>query len=211
MTKRIVKPLAMALIAVLSFPAYAVGPGFYMGFMGGPATNGASEQQVEVINSSTGTLTTTTASPRSTQFGARGFLGYTFVKYAGIETGVSYYSLVNYSTKVPTSTSVKAGLIDWDVVGVGIFPIYTFSIYGKAGAAVVYEGASGTLRTTKYTTTVKPTASLGVSYDLSQNWVMDLSWNRVMAGSVIKNMTMYAVGISYHFVDKFCGQFLCDD
>jgi len=32
-----------------------------------------------------------------------------------------------------------------------------------------------------------------------------------MAGGQVGNLTMYALGISYHFVDKYCGQFLCDD
>ena len=40
--------------------------------------------------------------------------------------------------------------------------------------------------------------------------VVDVSFNRVMAGGIAKNVDFYALGLSYHFVDVYCGQFLCN-
>jgi hypothetical protein len=55
----------------------------------------------------------------------------------------------------------------------------------------------------------RPLIGIGVSYDLSQNWVADFSGTRVTKGSGILSADFFSLGISYHVVDEYCGQFLC--
>lgn len=55
------------------------------------------------------------------------------------------------------------------------------------------------------------TAGFGFSYDINQSWQTDLSANALFVGGSIGRVTAYSIGISYHFVNKYCGQFLCDD
>jgi hypothetical protein len=62
-----------------------------------------------------------------------------------------------------------------------------------------------------YASKIVPTFTIGAGYDFTQNWVMDFSAMTLLVGGNIKSVTMYALGLSYHFVDRYCGQFLCDD
>ena len=113
--------------------------------------------------------------------------------------------------------------------------LYHSRFYGKAGVAATYLTTPGGLNITPYSVRPAPTKSnpaavkitnvgsnsyktqlnpafaLGISYDLDQSWQMDLSWTRTLVGGAVGNMNFYALGFSYHFVDVYCGQFLCSD
>jgi len=217
MQKRILKKIAVIVLTQgMAISAYAVAPGFYMGVMAGPATNSGGTQQAQM---QTPTTTTTPVTPKSTQFGSRLLMGYKINKYAGFEGGLTYISGVNYDNKgVNTCSSTNVRVRDFDFVGKGQIPMgNSFDVFGKAGAAIVYQSTSGALNprlnqdcgNTQYTNKVAPTVSVGASYDLNQNWVADASWNRIMLGGPLSNVDFYALGISYHFVDVYCGQFLC--
>ncbi len=202
--------------SLYAFSAYAVAPGMYMGLAAGPATNSGGTQQLQVD----GSPTPTAANPRSTQFGSRLYIGYDIGQYAGIEAGLDYFSTINYKTvdNVTTCSSANVQVRDIDFLAKGRMPIKMFDIYGKAGVAVTYINESGDLspqldkhcgeasNLIKY----RPMMSVGVSYDLSQNWVVDASWSRIQVGSAVSSIDFYALGFSYHFVDIYCGQFLCD-
>jgi len=212
--KRMMKKTLLVMTSAVAMHAYAVAPGFYMGLMTGPATNTGGTQQVEVRPG-----VTTPATPRSNQWGSRVYLGYKVNNYAGIEGGLNYFSKISYDTKgVATCSGVDARVRDFDVVGKGNLQFSDFEIFGKAGVAITYLTTSGALNPgsnpngcgqTQHTTKFRPTVSVGASYDLSQNWVADVSWNRTMVGSPVNNIDFYALGISYHFVNVYCGQFLC--
>lgn len=217
MRQRIVKLISFGALSVISCNVFAVAPGFYMGMMLGPATNNGGTQQAQV-----NATTTTPATPKSTQFGTRIFMGNKIGNYFAFEGGLTYFSNVNYDTKgVQTCSGTTARVRDFDFVGKGIFPVaHAFDIFGKAGAALVYQTTSGGLNPissgttgqcgqTQYQNNIRPTVSVGASYDINQNWVADLSWNRIMVGGVLSSVDLYALGISYHFVDIYCGQFLC--
>jgi opacity protein-like surface antigen len=142
-------------------------------------------------------------------------------QYAGTEGGLNYFSTVRYNTNgVTACTGPSARVSDFDFVGKGNVSLGDFEVFGKAGVAISYLTTSGsfnagnnpnstacgrTVRTTKF----NPTISIGASYDLSQNWVADISWNRTIVGKPINSIDFYALGISYHFVNIYCGQFLC--
>lgn len=215
---------------------YAMGNGFYLGLMMGPATNNGSTIQAQVNPQQldppqdpvTAGLITTPANPRSSQFGSRIFIGNQFNPYAGIEGGLTLYSSIRYDAKgVPVYGGTDQRVRALDIVGKAIMPLGMFSIYGKLGAAVTYITTGGALNPTftpatpttpavtsgsnTYKNKFAPTYSVGASYDLNQSWQMDLSYNTLQVGNNIGSVTLYALGISYHFTDKYCGQFLCDD
>ena len=213
MIKRFLLWLGLGLFTV---NASAVAPGFYVGIMGGPATNGGVDTFAQLDNSSA----TTKATPKTSQIGVRGYGGYKMNAYASFEAGLTYYSTINYNTDDDnTCTSPYVKLTVGDIVGVLSYPLWYFNVFAKGGIAIATMSISGSLNPT-YTTTCgakdnslifRPTASIGAGYDFSQNWVADVSWTRVMTYGIVQNVDMYALGFSYHFVDKYCGQFLCDD
>ncbi|OGT38329.1 MAG: hypothetical protein A3F11_06530 [Gammaproteobacteria bacterium RIFCSPHIGHO2_12_FULL_37_14] len=215
MTKiRILSPLLVVASLGFSLPTYAVAPGFYVGLAAGPATNSGGTEQLQLSNQTA----TTPGNPRSNQFGGRAFAGYDIGQYAGIEAGIDYISPIRYKTASGTVTCSSATLRvrDFDVLGKAQVPIKMIDVYGKAGLAVIYFTKSGDIDTSLgncYTTNTllyKPMVSIGASYDLSQNWVADASWSRIMVSNIVSSVDFYSLGISYHFVDKYCGQFLCD-
>ena len=87
-------------------------------------------------------------------------------------------------------------------------------IYAKAGAAILnyYKSADFYPNCEKSQTKLvyKPTITVGLGYDINQNWVTDVFWTRIMVGDIVKSIDFYGFGLSYHFVDVYCGQFLCD-
>ncbi|MBV9575654.1 MAG: outer membrane beta-barrel protein [Gammaproteobacteria bacterium] len=219
--RRRIKYIALIAANVVAINAYAVGSGMYLGIMMGPATNDGSVEQVEVANPPGPAGATTPAKPKTNQFGSRFFMGYQVNKYAGFEGGVNYFTGIKYDTyNVPTSSGVQARVRSLDGTVKGIMPFGNwFDVYARGGIAVVYQTTSGALNPgtngeagkSTYITKFRPTLSLGASYSLTQSWVLDASWNRTMVGNIVKNVDFFGIGASYHFVDHYCGQFLCDD
>jgi len=210
--------ILMAIMAGIMLKASAVAPGFYMGVMLGPATNSASSQQAQVEGTSTTPPTTVTATPKSQQFGSRIYMGYMINRYAGFEGGATYFSGIRYdSGNVPTCSSANSRVRDLEAVVKGVLPLRQFDVFGKAGVAVAYQTNGGAFNPTPdmpcgrstYFNKFVPTFSLGASYDWTQNWVTDFTIQQVMVGGKVGSMTMFAVGVAYHFVDVYCGQFLC--
>lgn len=207
-------------LAILSFffiaNAHAMSPGFYLGLMTGPAINSGRSQSAQVLNS----VTTTSVTPKRTQFGVRAFLGYKYNYYLSLESGITFFSRIKYDTHgVQTFSDPYVQVEDLDLVAKGEIPFYAFAAYGKIGVAAVHELVSGVLNPSGSPTftsnnrgsiKVRPTASLGLSYDATQNWQLDASLNRVVTGGPPSNIDFFALGFSYHFVDTYCGQFLCD-
>lgn len=112
----------------------------------------------------------------------------------------------------------------------------TIGLFVKAGVAAAYVTVPGGLQPTsiswqpapvtasnptgtklvttgsnKYLSKLAPAFAIGASYDLNQSWQVDVSWTRYFVGSQIKSMNLYALGLSYHFVDVYCGSFLCGE
>lgn len=197
--------------------SYAVAPGFYMGLMTGPASNTGTEQEAQVAPPGTGT---TPAFPKSKQWGTRFFSGNKVTEYFGWELGASFYSTTHYNTQdVDTCSGMASRVRTVEFLGKGSFPFKSVDVFGKAGVAVAYTTTPGALYgpdpgqtcgDTRNDIKFRPEFAIGASYDMSQSWVIDASWTRTMIGGFISNVDLYAIGISYHFVDRYCGQFLCD-
>jgi opacity protein-like surface antigen len=232
MEKGMVKYFLVSSIAsVIAINAHAVGNGFYMGLMMGPATNNGGIVQAQVFNPNLmpgQNIPLTPASPKSSQFGSSVYMGYQFSTYAAFEGGFTYYSSVHYDTKgVQTCSGTDARVRDIHLLGKGIFPLGNyFDVFGKAGVAVTYTTTSGsfnpefgvapdgkliTCGKNTHNNKFSPAYGVGASYNINQSWVTDASWTRTQVGGVLNSVDLYALGISYHFVDRYCGQFLCDD
>ena len=173
---------------------------------------------------------TVLANPRSTQFAARIYMGNKFNRFAAIESGLTFISSIRYNTRdVITYGGTNQRVRTFDLVGKGIFPFPICSvgidIYGKAGIALAYLTKGGALNPTyfpaqnppvlsgsnTYKNKFAPTFSVGASYDINQSWVTDVSYNVLSVGDTIGTLNYWAIALSYHFTDKYCGQFLCDD
>jgi len=125
--------------------------------------------------------------------------------------------------------STGIGVRSGDIVFKGSIPLKWFNLYGKIGPAYVVTNTEGGFSppvfinnqlpgrgtpvnaksTTK--TAFKPIFGIGADYTLTQNWVADLSWTHLSVGNNAGTVNFFALGIAYHFVDIFCGQFLCND
>lgn len=228
------KKILMLVACSLSVNANAMGNGFYMGIMMGPATNNAPSMQAVVFPSNNPDFpnnvpvnqpfTTTIANPRSSQFASRIYIGNQFNQYAAIEGGGTFFSSIRYdSVDVKTYGSTDQRVRDLDVVFKGILPLQNFSLYVKGGVAVAYVTKGGAFNpeyipaesritaSTSYKNKFAPTYSVGASYDLDQSWAIDASLNVLQVGDSVGNLSFFGVGFSYHFTNKYCGQFLCDD
>ena len=234
--KRIIKQLLVLIItSVTAFNAYAVASGMYVGIMTGPASNTGkplsipAADQPPAAHAIPGNFVT--VSPRSNQWGVAAIVGYQINKYAAGEVGLDFFNQINYKPVQSNACSqfgctalggatVRVRAID--IVAKGSLPFYMFDVYAKAGGAVVYYTTSPAMNAIRGTngvwtsgpstnqTKFRPMLALGASYDIDQNWVADVSWNQLMVGgNVVGNVNFYTIGISYHFVDKYCGQFLC--
>lgn len=217
--------------------SFAIGNGFYIGLMAGPATNKAdivfAQQQWPPgtdFNIAQPPILTV-AKPRSQQFGVRFFIGNQFSQYAALELGLDFFGQIKYTTgNVQTTGGVNRRIRYIDLVGKGILPMCWFNVYGKVGAAATYITSSGALNptgirpavpathtplidrgSTSYKFKFAPTFSIGASYDINQSWEADISANYLLVGGQVNRVILYAIGLAYHFTDKYCGQFLCDD
>lgn len=214
MIKRMIISAVAATSFLATMTASAVAPGFYMGLMLGPASNTSGDQQAQKVGGGT-----TLVTARSGQFATRLFLGNKLNQYAGYELGIDYLTKIKYDSKgVNTCNGPNASMRAFDVLVKGTLPLgSSFDVFGRAGAGYMYTTTSGSLNpdqskscgASKHEGMVRPIVGIGASYDLTQNWVADLSWTRFMVGGTIQNMDAYSVGITYHFVDTYCGQFLC--
>jgi opacity protein-like surface antigen len=173
-----------------------------------------------------GPVVLVTAKPRNNnQWGSRLFLGYKMNPYAGFETGFTFFTTINYNLITPDPTldpcsqpNIRVGA--WDVLGRLSMPFCDlFELYVKGGPAVTYVRTAGAFfrddekvcAKSENTARVRPVVSLGANMSLSQNWLVDVSYSRYFVGNIASYIDFVAVGVAYHFVDKFCGQFLCDD
>jgi len=204
------KYLSMLLISSFAAPSFAMNNGFYLGAQIGRTNLNATEATAITGEKVKGT---------GTGISARLLLtGVQFNPHAAMEIGYTYYAPAKYEV-LSNGVSPKTRLNAIDFVGKGIFPLANsgLSVFAKAGFALTRATSSGSLAkldangrygsTTQ--TSVRPTLGVGVSYDITQNWQTDLSFMRVMSGGGINNADFIALGITYHFVDLRCGQFLC--
>lgn len=95
-------------------------------------------------------------------------------------------------------------------------------LFGKFGAAYVVQSLSGSLsgcpesgcstcNTNASNNGLRPVVGVGIDYHLNQNLRASLTATRIISGGgSIQPVDFVALGLAYEFVDRYCGQFLCD-
>jgi len=156
--------------------------------------------------------------PSGNGFGLRLSWGYQFSEYLALEGGYSYYSPAVYN--IPNGNSPEFRFQTIDIMGKAILPLYWgLSVFGKAGPAFALYKQAGLLapppsnnpngKGGMNSITVRPDVAVGVNYAFSPNWSVDVSWSRILGAGIVPATDMYGIGLSYHAVDLYCGQFLC--
>ncbi|MCD6038967.1 MAG: hypothetical protein K0S27_367 [Gammaproteobacteria bacterium] len=206
----------IALLLLNSFftTAHAIGPGFYMGAQVGSTNLHNTTQTVQTGLSSPPTVP---VSPTNTGMGERLFMGAVINKYAAAEVGYTHYGPSTYKPS-PSALSNTPSISEngVDLVGEAMYPFKNVALLGKLGVISIKQTRSGSLQplppaqSSGSSQHVRPLIGIGASYEINPNWVTDLSWTRALkGGGGFQNADFIAVGLSYHFVDKYCGQFLC--
>lgn len=206
--------LCSLILSFTSFDCFAVAPGYYLGLSVGAAQNdGKAVTAIRPIPPGG----TTTAVPTKRQFAGRLFTGYKFNPWISWELGGTVFSVINYHAPVSTCGQTKIWLGAIDTVLKPSITVGPVDVYAKGGISVNYLVNSAALNRSGVCTkhkkqwTFGATYGIGASYDLTQSWVADVSWTRINVGQFLGSVNYYAIGIAYHFVDRYCGQFLCDD
>jgi len=214
MVSKIIKKVGMAaILAGLGSSAYATGQGGYFGLMVGPSNLNGQKQ------TATDNGITATVKPDGKGIGTRFFGGYNFNPYAAFELGFTYYSSMSYDITTQSATisnTLKTRAASFDMYGKGMMPFGEsgFGAFAKLGAALLATKTNGKVENfsiqTQSSSVFRPAVAIGASYDISQNWVMELSYTSIRySTSQISNPSLLALGITYHLLDPKCGQFLC--
>jgi len=198
---RIIKLLSVFILAFGVVPtSFAVANGAYFGLQAG-----MSQTKVKSID----------GFPSKSTSGVGGGLviGNQFAKYFAAEFFVTHFANARSSAE-SAPVSCGSSLIHTNATGIagrGIVPIGSSGLDGylKLGAGFVRSSGGGECPSTRTTSTARPIVGLGVSYAFTQTMVGDLSATYLPMNSTVKSSTLIALGISYHFVDIYCGQFLC--
>lgn len=189
----------------------AISPGFYIGLMGGPMYVQGKTVSANLTNGGT-----TPATPTKNQAGGRLYVGYRFNTWATFEVGGTYFSTVNFHTQEPPCGRTKVTFGTGDIVLKLGVPVYIFQLQAIGGAAINYMINTSALNQDRTCDksfnqyTFGATYGVGAMLAIGQNVSIDFSATHITVGALIGSANFYALGFSYHFVDVFCGQFLCD-
>ncbi len=132
------------------------------------------------------------------------FTGYQFNQNWAAELGYTKFSNTKANYGYGFHQTIKEDAID--LVAKGIMPLQNgFGVYGKAGVAYVKADGSDDFNGATFANLsehkVYPTFGAGVSYDITQNVPVDISWNRIqkMGNGDIESTDFFALGIAYNF------------
>lgn len=122
----------------------------------------------------------------TTTYGQSFFAGYQFSCFWALEGA----AMTNFASNSKNNYQI------YSILGKGMFPFGTgFDIFGKAGFGFVTPGSTGFNQ-------VAPIIGAGVSYDITPQFVTDLSYNRLInTGGNVSNISFYGLGLTYHFCE----------
>ena len=235
--KLIIRLLIAAVLGLgLTNTVNAAGQGAYMGFNVGTTNthNVAQPINVQTTNAVTGAVISNTSvltNASNNGFGFRIFSGYNFNPYFALEGGWAHYGASKYNPSIGAvcnssspffvtpcnSPTIRTNGFDFEGKGIAQLPFFGLGVFVKLGFAALQVSYAGSMTSNNVSQNgagssiqVRPLAGVGVNYDLTQNWQFDLSATKVMSsGSTFQSADFVSLGISYHFVDAQCGQFLC--
>jgi opacity protein-like surface antigen len=214
MTIKRITLLGLAVIISALMPvAYAIGEGGYIGFLAGVSNT---NNKMENVQLGTNPETSAPVSPSSTGLAGGFVVGYGFNPYSAFEFGYTHYATATYpkpeGSQLAHDATINTNAID--IAMKGSFPFKSVSIFGKVGLAYASASGSGSLAPIgsvrgPNNNALRPMYGMGVGYDVTQNWVVDFSYSAFTGGSGVEGANLMALGVTYHFVDLMCGQFLC--
>lgn len=210
-------------------PVYATGAGMYAGIQVGQTNLNNVDMNVNtgqplppatVCDTSTNATESATClivltTPDNTGIGERFFIGANINPYAGFEIGFTNYANSEYNPDVSGFThQPQIRVYSMEILGKLMYPIYNFSVFAKGGFGIIYQSISGALLTDNPddsgdTYTAAPAVGIGIGYDITPTWNIDFSANKIFSTDDTQAIDFYGIGISYHWVDEYCGQFLC--
>ena len=204
--------IALAFCASFSTGAYA---GSYVNPQQPPKTNplkgiylgvqlGNSQTHYGLSGFDTDTGGTENGTVTSSGFGESGLLGYKFNRYFATEAGYTHYGTTNASDLTYSDGNQnKSGEITENSVDLAIKGIWPLAkevdLYGKIGAAYLWTHTKITTGYSKNRSTVKPLVAIGADYNISDNFVFDVSYNHIQSNSTIKSADLIGVGFYYYF------------
>lgn len=182
MLKRTLVTAALTGLAALTLgtAANAATNGFYVGGQLGYGDSHYSSQDGANID--------------KTGMAGRVSLGYQFSPNFASEFGYTKFS--NIKVKADDGrTSFKQ--YAYDLTGKGMLPFGNgFNAYGVLGASWMKLDGAGASQSR-----VLPTFGVGLSYDITPQLPVDVSWRRIQktGGTDLRSADFYSVGVSYHF------------
>lgn len=141
-----------------------------------------------------------------------GNLGYQFNCNFAAEAGYTQFSTTDISQDIYPGYTLNSHINEYaiDLVGKGIIPLQNgFSLFGKLGGAYVNANdSSHKLIIGNYVYSnansahdIYPTGSVGISYDITPNLPVDLTYTRIQRvdGGSIASTNYVGVGLTYNF------------
>ncbi len=214
--KNITQFTIILLLLGITNAAWAIAAGFYLGSQFGTSNSNNKEAEVETGGTPSSELVT----PTTKGFGARIYMGYQFSSYLGLEAAYVYIANSIYKVNGNNNGNPEVHEGGVDVLGKLMLPINKFNmdIFAKGGVAGMMRTQSGRLASSNLNSDTfskstnvyaVPEVAIGASYYLNQNWVADITYNKLLSSSSFQSADLITIGIAYHFVDTYCGQFLC--
>ena len=174
--------------------------GFIVGIQGGYAeTHWSDAPLFSILNSSISDDSIFNIKDKG--FTTRGFIGYDFNQYFGLETGYTYLP----STKVNFfDQSYKIKNYGIDVLGKLSVPVTNvFKVYAKAGGVYLHSKTDIADLDNTSTSHIGPAFGVGAAYEIIPNLSIDASWMRFSGNTDINNYQpspdVFLLGASYKF------------
>lgn len=221
--------ISFLFFVLLSTRVFAAGPGPYFGLQVGSTNLNNNEYYVNtglpaaicnMDKPATCITTPTKVKPNNTGIGERLYFGVQMNRYAAFELGAAAYAPSVYDPKIPESFEPAIRVYALDISAKGMYSLYNFTVFGKIGGAGTRQTATGALtnvslhgvklnQVPKSSNGGHVVAAVGASFDINANWSLELTASRIFKGSNFKEADFYSLGMVYHWVDLYCGQFLC--
>ena len=189
LTKKILLSSFAAAMA-FSGASFATTPGFYLGAQAG------------MSNTNPPTATGISIDGKGAAFGLRA--GYQFDKNWAVEGGYTRFANTKLTvTGLPLTATATLNV--FDIVGKGTYDFNNgVGIYAKAGIAFLRSSASANFAGNTFNlgreNATRPTAGVGVKYDINQNVSVDFGINRIFKGGKLdRNADTYMFGVTYNF------------
>ncbi len=188
--------------------AMNLGMGPYLGIQLGETSNHYSLTQLGL----------TAATVHYQGFSGRAFVGYQFNPYLGLESGYLRAAPARVKTinGTPNAGTIKDN--DIDLLLVGSLNFHNgFYMNGKFGAGYHQAKPSQQIRLASLSDYAhasvahyRPVVGAGAGYALTERLGLEASYTQVFHHRVMAKVTLWALGLTYHFNDFYCPPCQCD-